>query len=168
MRKYLLILTVLLVCGCGTKPRDVPELYPCRVIVMNGSTPITGAGVILGLTSESSSCAMSGITDSSGVAVIFTKRLAWQGSGVPAGEYIVTLAKSPKPEGGLSLEEFQKLEPMEQDRYNAEQARKLDALPREIPIKLADFATSPYRMTVSKEGENRLEIDIADAKPPKK
>ena len=128
---------------------------------MNGSTPIADVDVILGLTSESSMCSMSGMTNSSGVAVIRTSRLAWQGSGAPAGEYIVTIAKPPKFEGKLSLKEWQNLDPMEQERYNMEQARKYDALPREVPVKFSDFATSPYRMTVSKSGENHLEIDIA-------
>ena len=134
---------------------------------MNGTAPIADADVILGLTNETSMCGVSGKTNSSGVAVIRTNRQNWQGTGAPVGEYIVTVAKVPKLEGGLSLAEWQALDPMEQERYNAEQARKHSALPREIPVELSEFNISPYRMTVSKGGDNKLEIDISTFEPPK-
>ena len=134
MKKYLSLLTILLICGCSTKPNDVPELYPTQVLVTNGTSPIAGADVVLGLISETSMCSMSGQTNSSGVAVIQTSRLDWRGDGAPAGDYIVTIAKSPKVEGELSVAEFQNLDPTEQERYSAEQARKYDALPRECPF----------------------------------
>ena len=162
MQKKLFVLTVLFICGCSAKPGDVPQLYPCRVTVTNGSTPISGVSVVLGLTSESSACSMSGTTNSSGVAVIYTARQTWRGGGAPAGDYIVAIAKHPKLEDDLSTEEFQRLDPAEQERYQLEQQRKYDALPREVPLELGDFATSPYRMTVSQGNDNRLEIDIAD------
>jgi hypothetical protein len=168
MRKYLFFLIVLVFFGCGTKPADVPELYPCRVTVMNGAAPVANADVIMGLANESTSLAMSGVTDSSGIAVIFTKRLNWQGKGVPVGEYIVTVAKAPNFERELSLSEWQALAPMEQERYNAEQARRFDALPREVPIELAEFSMSPYKMTVAKEGDNALTIDVSQYAPPAK
>jgi len=161
MKKYLLFLVVISIYGCGGKPGDVPPLLSCQITVTNGPTPIAGAEVVLGLTSDSLSCSMAGTTNSSGVATIYTKRLAWQGGGVPAGNYIVTVTKFPKLEDGLPLEEFHKLEPIEQERYQAEQQRKYDALPREVPLELGEFDKSPYRLTVAKGGDNRLEIDIA-------
>lgn len=160
------LLLLLAMCGCGGKPSDVPELYPCQVVVKNGTTLIADVEVILGLTSETSMCSMLGTTDSTGSAVIRTSRLDWQGDGAPAGEYIVTISKAPKFEGELSLEEFQQLDPGAQDAYNADQAGKHAALPREVPVRYSDFAFSPYRMTVAKGEENRLEIDIAQ-KPSK-
>jgi len=168
MKNYLFVLIVLVICGCSTKPSDVPELFPCQVVVMNGTTPIADVDVILGLTSESLMCSMSGKTNSSGVAVIRTNRLNWQGNGAPAGEYIVTVSKIPKLAEGLSLAERQALDPMEQERYNAEQARKHDELPREIPVELSEFGISPYRMTVSKGRDNKLEIDISTFKVPER
>jgi hypothetical protein len=161
MKHYIVLLIIFLICGCNRKPSDVPPLYPCQVVVKNGAAPITDVEVILGLTDVTSMCSMLGTTDSAGIAIIKTSRLDWQGNGAPAGEYIVTISKAPKFEGELSLEEFQKLDPAAQELYNADQARKHAALPREVPIQYSDFASSPYRMTVAKEGENRLEIDIA-------
>ena len=160
MQKYLLILAIVLICGCGAKPGDVPQLYPCQVTVTNGADPISDVNVVLGLTSESSACSMSGTTNSSGIATIYTVRQTWRGGGAPAGDYIVTLSKFPELENGLSPEELQKLDPAEQERYQLEQQRKYDALPREVPVELGDFTKSPHRMTVSKGGDNRLAVDL--------
>ena len=104
---------------------------------------------------------MSGKTNASGTALIQTSRLSWQDNGVPAGDYIVSISKFPKLEEEMSLEAYQRLEPLEQERYQAEQQRKYDALPREVPVEFGEFDKSPYRMTVSKDGENRLTIDIS-------
>ena len=168
MRKYLFILLAFLLSGCSTKPSDVPELYPCQVVVLNGTTPIADADVILGLTSETLMCSMSGRTNSSGVAVIWTSRLNWRGNGAPAGDYIVTIAKPPQFEGELSLAEVQALNAEELDKYSTEQQRKFEALPREVPDALSEFGISPYRMTISKGGENRLEIDVSTFKVPER
>jgi len=39
MKKYLFLFVLLLICGCNKKPSDVPELFPCQVVVMNGTVP---------------------------------------------------------------------------------------------------------------------------------
>jgi hypothetical protein len=163
IKNYLLIF-VLLICGCNSKPADVPQLFPCKIIVTKDAEPIAGVHAVLGLTSGSSLCAVSGITDSSGTAEIHTSRLGWQGKGAPAGEYIVTISKEPKLDQGLSTEEYQKLDPMEQERYQLEQQRKYDALPREIPAKMSDVTQSPYHLTVKQDGQNVLNIDITEKK----
>ncbi|MDR2441031.1 MAG: hypothetical protein LBE12_16850 [Planctomycetaceae bacterium] len=159
MKKYL-FLFVLLVCGCSDKPADVPQLFPCKVIVTKDMVPVEGVHTVLGLINDSSQCAVFGITNSSGIATIRTSRLGWQDNGAPIGEYIVTISKEPKLEGGLSTEEYQKLDPIKQEHYQLEQQRKYDALPREIPVDLSDVTKSPYRLVVTKEGENVLNIDI--------
>lgn len=161
MKKYLLGFVVLFACGCADRPNDVPQLYPCQIIVTNDAAPVEGANVTLGLTNESSMCNMAGTTNSAGVATIYTKRLAWQGNGVPVGDYIVTVSKYPKLEAGLSVDDFHKLEPDAQERYQLEQQRKYDALPREVPVALGEFDKSPYRLTIAQNGDNRLSIDIA-------
>jgi hypothetical protein len=124
-----------------------------------------GVNVLLGLTSSSSMCAMSGVTNSSGVAEIHTNRLGWQGQGAPAGDYIVTISKEPKFEiKELSAEEAKKMYPGQQELYRLEQQRKYDALPREIPKVMSNVTTTPHRLTVSQNGENVLNIDITATK----
>jgi len=168
MKKYFFLIVLFLICGCSKKPGDVPKLYPCQVTVMNGTSPIADADVILGITNESLMCSTSGRTNSSGVAVIQTSRLAWRGNGAPAGEYIITISKSPKFEPELSLAEVQALDAAELERYSTEQARKHDAMPREVPVELSEFSISPYRMTVSQSGDNRFEVDISTLTPPER
>jgi hypothetical protein len=159
MKKFIIIVA-LFICGCNGKPADVPQLFPCKVIVTKDMVPVKDAHVVLGSTNDSSLCAVSGITDSSGVAKIHTSRLGWQGNGAPVGEYIVIVSKEPKLEDSLSTQEYQKLDPLEQERYQLEQQRKYNTLPREIPAMISDVSTSPYRLTVKQNGENVLNIDI--------
>jgi hypothetical protein len=159
MKKFILLFT-LFICSCNGKPADVPQLFPCKVTVTKDTVPVKDAHVVLGSTNDSSLCAVSGITDSSGVAKIHTSRLGWQGNGAPAGEYIITISKEPKLEDGLSTQEYQKLDPLEQERYQSEQQRKYDALPREIPAMISDVSTSPYRLNVKQDDENVLNIEI--------
>ncbi|MDR2761209.1 MAG: hypothetical protein LBB88_01255 [Planctomycetaceae bacterium] len=166
MKKYFLIFVLLVICGCNAKPADVPQLYPCQIIVTKNSTPIGGVHVVLGLTSDSSPCAVFGVTNSSGIATICTNRLGWRGNGAPAGEYIVTISKEPKLENELSTEEYQKLDPIKQEQYQLEQQRKYNALPREIPADMSDITKSSRRLTVTKDGENVLNIDIATNNNP--
>jgi hypothetical protein len=166
MKKFLFIF-VLLICGCSNKPDDVPQLFPCKVVVTKDTVPMEGVHTVLGSTSGNSQCAVFGVTNSSGIATIHTNRLGWQGNGAPVGEYIVIISKEPKLEGGLSTEEYQKLDPIEQERYQLEQQRKYDALPREIPTEMGDVIQSPYRLTVRQDGENVLNIDIATSKKNK-
>jgi len=168
MKKHLFLFFALVICGCSTKPSDVPELFPTQVIVMNGSAPIAGVDVILGLTSETLMVSMSGTTNSSGVAVIRTSRLNWQGNGAAAGDYIVTLTKHPQFEGELSLAEVQALDADALALYSAEQQRRFEAMVREVPEEFGDFATSPFRMTVYRGGENRLEIDMSTVQMPER
>jgi hypothetical protein len=166
MKNYFLIIiiSVLFICGCNSKPADVPQLFPCKITITKDGVPVAGVHAVLGLTSGNSSCAVSGITDSSGTAKIRTSRLGWLGNGAPAGEYIVIISKEPKLEAGLSTEEYQKLDPIDQERYQLEQQRQYDALPREIPAETGDVTKSPYRLTVQENGQNIFNIDIVTNK----
>ncbi|MDR2169132.1 MAG: hypothetical protein LBP59_03225 [Planctomycetaceae bacterium] len=163
MKKYIITIIgfVFLICGCSNKPADVPPLFPCKIIVTKNASPVEGVNVVLGSTgNDGSHCAVFGITDSYGAATIKTGRLGWQGTGAPEGEYIITITKEPKLNDTISTEEFQKLDPAKQEIYQIEQQQKYNALQREIPDFMSDVTKSPYRLTVKKEGENVLNIDI--------
>jgi hypothetical protein len=158
-RLFLLLLFVIFSWSCNRHPADVPELFDCRVTVKNGSVPIQGATVTLGLEEGSSMWSSGGVTDSSGFAVIKTMRLDWQGQGVPAGKYIVTIFKLPDVS---SLPKRPKTESQgELDRYKKEFEAKYKALPLEVPEKFGDFGTSPFRITVKSGETNTLDIDVS-------
>ncbi|MDR3196637.1 MAG: hypothetical protein LBU34_02105 [Planctomycetaceae bacterium] len=166
-RSFLLLFTIF--CwGCNHHPNNVPELFPCNVIVKNDSTPIQGALVTLGLEEGSSTWALSGVTNSSGLAIIKTTQQSWQGSGVPLGKYIVTISKLPDtsslPTRSLSPTESAS----ERERYQKELEERYKALPREVPEQFSDFGTSPFRISVESGKNNTFDIDISKIPPIKK
>jgi hypothetical protein len=163
-----LLLSIFLCWGCTSRPTDVPDVFPCKITVKNGTTPIVGAFVTLGLEQGSNTYSSSGVTDNSGVAEIKTVRLNWKGTGVPAGKYIVIIAKEPDT-SSITTKDRESVSSMsmdERERYSLEMEKKIAALPREIPSKLSQFTTSPLRITVENGKENTLDVDVAQI--PKK
>jgi hypothetical protein len=170
MKNILLIplLIVLFSLGCNSKPANVPATFPCVISVTNGTTPIADVFIVLAPETGGTEWSMSGTTNASGTATIRTSRLGWQGNGVPAGTYRVSLSKTPTiPE--ISSEEYQRLSAEEQEVYNIEREKKREKLPREIPEYLSDFVQSPFQITVAQGQENFLAVDVAalPAKPKK-
>ncbi|MDR0336871.1 MAG: hypothetical protein LBI18_07260 [Planctomycetaceae bacterium] len=164
----LLLLVALLLSGCNNKPDNVPEIFSCTISVTNGSTPIADVFIVVAPEVGGAEWSMSGTTNTNGIATIRTSRLGWQGNGIPAGTYRVSLSKIPTvPE--ISAEEYQRLSAEEQEMYNNEQEKKREKLPREIPEYLSDFVLSPFQITVAKGQKNFLAVDVAGlpAKPKK-
>ncbi|MDR1271169.1 MAG: carboxypeptidase-like regulatory domain-containing protein [Planctomycetaceae bacterium] len=170
MKNTLLIplLIVFFSLGCNGKPDNVPKNFPCTISVTNGATPIDNVFIVLASETGGVEWSMSGITNASGTATIRTSRLGWQGNGVPAGTYRVTLSKIPTiPE--ISPEEYRRLSAEEQEAYNNEQEKKREKIPKEIPEYLSDFILSPFQLTVAQGQKNFLAVDVATlpAKPKK-
>jgi uncharacterized lipoprotein NlpE involved in copper resistance len=162
MKKTLLIplLLTLILLGCNNKPDNVPEIFPCTVAVTNGTTPISDVFIVFAPETGGTEWSMSGTTNTSGRAIIRTSRLGWQGNGVPAGTYRISLSKTPTVQR-ISPEEYQRFSAEEQEMYNIEQEKKQEKIPREIPKYLSDFVLSPLQITVTQGNENFLAIDIA-------
>ena len=152
--------------GCGKKrPEGIPDLYPATVTVKNGSSPIANASIVL-IKKDSSgpgaSWSATGNTDAKGVAKIKTSQGDWVGNGAPAGDYTVFINKRPgdfvpeptPPE--LDGDEAAKL------RFTAEQQKKLDALPKEIPVSLNSPVTSPLVLTVASGSPAELTVDVSE------
>jgi hypothetical protein len=155
-----LLLPIFLCWGCGGRPNDVPEVFPCKITVKNGISPIEGVTVTLGLEHGSNDWSSRGVTNNSGVAEIKTVRLNWQGIGVPAGKYIVILAKEPDT-SSIETKNLESMSMDEREHYSLEMEKKIATLPREIPIKLSQFTTSPLRITVENKKENTLDVDVS-------
>jgi hypothetical protein len=157
---FFLLLLIFLCWGCNGRPTDIPEVFPCKITVRNGTASIAGASVTLGLEQGSNTWSSSGITDTSGVAEIKTVHLNWKGTGVPTGKYIVIIAKEPDT-SSLTTKDYESMSMDERERYSLEMEKKIAALPREVPIKLSQFTTSPLRITVENGKENTLNVDVA-------
>lgn len=152
-------LFLIVFAGCQGKPADVPDMVPCKIVVKNGSSPVSGVSVVLGITSGSGTWSVSGTTNSSGIATMETVQLGWKGTGAPQGEYKITLSKTPTLER-ISSEEYGNMSAADQEKYNAEQNKKLAELPREIPEFLNSFEMTPLSISVG-SGDNTLEIDVS-------
>ena len=152
--------------GCGKKkPDGIPDLYPATITVKNGSTPIANVSIVLikkDSSSSGGSWSATGNTDSNGVAKIKTSQGDWVGNGAPAGEYTIFMNKRPgdfvpepiPPE--LDGDEAAKL------KFEAEQKKKLDALPKEIPVSLNSPVTSKLTLTVASGSPSELAVDVSE------
>ena len=88
-----LLFVVSFIMGCGgqTRPAGMPRLYPASVEVTQEGTPLEGATVTLvSEDPELGRWVPTGITDTSGVAVLQTNGLY---SGAPLGIYKVVIVK---------------------------------------------------------------------------
>jgi len=159
----LMIIGSFLIAGCGPKrPDGIPAIYPAKVTVKNGASPIAGANVFLVYQGTASgSWSVNGVTDASGVAEITTSQGDWKSKGAPEGEYKIYITKRPDVQEDPMPEEI-KNDSDAMERFAAEQQRKLAAAPKVIPDTLANPATSPLTISVSTSGTAELTVDISE------
>ena len=156
--------------GCGTKyPADFPTVYPMTVKVTDGDTPLSDVRLMFYQASSGagSGYAVSGVTNTNGVAKVSTSQGAYAKSGIPVGEYVVTLEDIVTIDLGVPAEEIMKMSYREQmqvareeNKLRAEYQRKVPAVLCK-PGKIED--SSPLRFTAT-EGKNEWTIDVGEYK----
>ena len=155
--------TVLLV-GCGSRtPHGIPDLYPTKVIVLNGDKGIKKANVFL-VPQEgtaSGSWSISGVTDEKGSAVIETSQGDWKKAGAPEGNYSVYITKLSQ------IEEPEKPADMETNEeakaaFFAERLKRLEEASKEIPKSLTSATTSGLEIVVTTSGAEET-FDVSQA-----
>ena len=155
------LMLMLTSCGKG-KPEGIPSLHPATVTVKNGSSAIADARVVLIFSGNSTgSWAVSGATDANGVAKLSTKQGEWSGLGVPEGDYVVFINKSPEFTPEPMPEEIEGNDAAKA-AFNAERQKKFDALPKIIPTSLTTAVTSPLKITVTAGTPAELAVDISE------
>ncbi|MDR0704031.1 MAG: hypothetical protein LBF88_03500 [Planctomycetaceae bacterium] len=78
-------------CSRKTSPSDLPELYPCKITVIQDGKPLADVNVVLQSTDKTAKYGYSSVlTDANGVAVLRT----YGEPGIPAGVYKIMLQKS--------------------------------------------------------------------------
>lgn len=158
------------ISGCGSKfPKDFPKVYPIQVTVVDGSTPLSDIHVSFLRASAGSggSVSISGITDASGVAQIQTAQGSFSTSGIPAGEYVVTLKDYMKLDLGVTADEIAKMSRAEQGELEKKRQELIKAYKLKVPESLCKNAKnvtdrSPIRFTADKK--NELKIDVSEYK----
>ncbi len=151
--------------GCGLKkPEGIPALHPAKVIVKNAGAPIANVNVFFaqqgGTTGNWST---TGKTDSGGVAEIQTSQGEWKSPGVPEGKYKIYLTKIPEAAPEPPPEDIANNSDA-LDAYYREQNKKLEAMPKEIPVGLTNPAKSPLALTVGSGNPAELTVDVSEYK----
>jgi hypothetical protein len=147
--RYLLVFSLLLFSGCGdsSRPKDLPALFPCTVLVTQGGAPLDGAYVEL-VSQESSTYSPSSTTDTSGNAVVST----YGYPGAPQGKYKIIVRKSIDDDIVYGTNEYGEKAVVSSNRYNVVQDLYGDVkqTPHEIEV------------TTDKKG-SQVTIDVGEA-----
>jgi hypothetical protein len=149
--------------GCSSKPPGFPKVQKTLVHVMDGTTPIEGANVILTTESQADAWGISAITDASGRASFFTVQNGYSAEGVPAGQYQVVVQKDPDLPSRLSNEDVEKLSPEEEAKYHARIDHEKATIKSIIPNVLGSAKSTPLTFEVGKDS-SELMIDISKYK----
>ena len=149
--------------GCTSKyPPDWPKTYPCTITVTKGGEPYKDVTVLLARTANHGSWAVSGLTDSSGDAVIETSWTKASTKGAPEGTFTVTLSVATPPIE-ISIPQEQ-LEAMPYDRrtafIEAETAKQRQK--SMLPPALADPARAKVQIEVQPGTPATLTIEVDD------
>jgi hypothetical protein len=126
-------------CSQSQRPAGLPSLHPCTITVTQNGIPVADVSVQL-IAKEESVWPVTGITDTSGNAVLVTYS---RFQGVPVGDYIVVLSKR------LA----------ETDTPANEYVSGITQVYSLIDIKYTESATSPLEMSV-KKGRNSMSFEI--------
>lgn len=162
MRKFALLTLVLAsvasVFGCGgpKKPADLPELYPCKITIIQDGQPLEGASVSLNDPSNASRFVMGYQTDAKGVADLHTDG---KYQGVPAGKYKVLVHKVYMPESDPN--DVPPSDPEARKEYDKRMAELSAQQADTIDIKYRRPNTTPEEIEVTPSGAE-LTIDVGE------
>ena len=160
MRIYFALTLVLcLLSGCKQKPRPVgfPDLFPCTIKVTQNDQPLEGASVRLLPESGSFEWIISGTTDASGMAKIFTHA---DFAGAPAGTFKVIISKN-EMEPSKLVQPEDKMSDEWKEWFGKWQEEKLATF-RYVKPEYDNVNTTPHSITIAK-GKNTATFDVGEA-----
>ena len=133
-------------CTGQQKPKDLPELYPVKITVIQDGKPLADASVSLNDPSNASRFVMGYKTDSKGVAEL---RTDGKFKGVPAGQYKVLISKVYAPE----------VNPNEVPPEDPEARKEFDARMAELTAQQAETVAVEYKRPTTTPAE--IEVTTA-------
>jgi hypothetical protein len=144
--------------GCG-RPAGMPATIPCKVILVNDGIPQADYDVSLRSVSGNALLSITARTDSSGVADFRTQYTDYIAKGAPEGTYKVLIDKRVElPPDGVDVS---RLLQAERDAYGAKRAKEAEKL-RVISVLLTKENSTPFEITLSKDGESQWTFDLKE------
>jgi hypothetical protein len=160
-RIVLTAIVILFSIGCDRSPSGFPDLVPAVVEIVDNSVPIENVNVILTPTTPVDNIVCGGKSDKTGRVNLFTSWTSYRKSGVPKGEYRITLMEEISVTQTKTMEEYKAMSESEQLAYDMERTKQILAVPRKIPVELSDAVKTPLIWTVDPKNSINFRIDVA-------
>ncbi|MDR2756430.1 MAG: hypothetical protein LBC20_12045 [Planctomycetaceae bacterium] len=158
-----LIATIILFSvGCDHPPSGFPDVVPVVVEIVDNSVPIENVNVVLTPTTSVENIVCGGKSDLTGRVPLFTSWASYRKSGVPKGEYRITLIEEISVPQTKTMEEYKAMSESEQLAYDKERTKQILAIPRKIPAELSDVMETPIIWIVDPKNNVNFRINVAD------
>ncbi|MDO5552909.1 MAG: hypothetical protein Q4G68_04030 [Planctomycetia bacterium] len=153
----LIFIAVFITCGCNeTNPDGITKVVPAKIHVTVGGSPLAQADLQLVGEGDLSGVAVSGQTDSQGLASLTSVKGDWVKAGAPLGNYRVVVQKQQQIEGLKSMEEVTDMKEEERKAYHA----KIEAARKNMRLPFAEAYTSvkttPLTLEITESKEEIL------------
>lgn len=154
-----LVLGFVLHGGCDrgpAKPKNMPELFPCRITITQAGNPLEGAAVVLAPMSGNTAWISQGATDAQGVAEIKTHV---DFKGVPEGEYAVRVSKVEMTPSAVS--DKAPTDPVEYVEWDKVKRTEKRLTYRYVKPEFDDSKKTPHKITIT-QGKNEATFDVGE------
>jgi hypothetical protein len=159
----ILIATIIMFSvGCDHPPSGFPNVVPATVEIVDNSVPIENVNVVLTPTTPVDNIVCGGKSDIAGRVKLFTSWTSYRKSGIPKGEYRITLMEEISIPQTKTMEEYKAMSESEQLVYDKERTKQMLAVPRKIPVELSDIVKTPLIWTIDQKNKVSLRIDVAE------
>jgi hypothetical protein len=162
MSVVLFVTIIMFSGGCDHLPSGFPNVVPAKIEIVDNSIPIENVNVVLTPTASMDNIVCGGKSDVAGRANLFTSWASYRKSGIPIGEYRITLIEEISIPQTKTMEEYKAMSESEQLVYDKERTKQMLAVPRKIPAELSDVARTPLVWTVNMKNNVNLRIDVAE------
>ena len=164
IKKYFLLLWVVCLVfsfGCGSKkPAGMPKVYPVKLTVMDGDTPLADATVILVSDNPVDNVVVGGTSNASGVVDLRTSFASYSEKGAPLGSYKITVQKDQPIVETKTQEEIRQMGPGELAEHGRKLLAERNAKPKLVPAIVTRSATTPLKIEVVEKGTDHT-IDLS-------
>ncbi|MDR2440945.1 MAG: carboxypeptidase-like regulatory domain-containing protein [Planctomycetaceae bacterium] len=146
--------------GCRQqRPEGMPATVPCQITVLKNGVPLAGIDVSLHLPEGNGTLSFMALTNAQGIARIQTHSVSYKESGVPVGNYKVTIDKPVQlPPDGV---DDSKLSGKELNDYLTKREAELEKI-RIVPKWLTVSTSTPLEIKAEAPTGGELTIDLKD------